>query len=91
MAKQMTTNQMVRLFAQVIDGDGTAKRRDNRARYSKFNWPAHCEGKAAASRGECHHNNPYDPDYQAKDFKRWNDGHAHVVEMLTPNITMAVG
>lgn len=83
MARLNTTNQMVREFARVI-GSNSAPR------YSKFNWPAHCEGKAAASRGEPHHNNPYDPDYQSKDFKRWNDGHAYVVEMLTQNMQLAV-
>lgn len=57
----------------------------NRPQYSKFNWPAHCEGKRAAHNGESHHNNPYDPDFQPKDFKRWNDGYNYVVQILLQN------
>ena len=59
-------------------------------RYSKFNHPAHCEGKAAAHNGECHHNNPYDPDGQPRQFRQWSAGYQHVIEAFAQNIHFTV-
>jgi hypothetical protein len=73
MAQITTTNQMIQEFSMILS---------NRPRFTKFNWPAHCEGKGAAMQGEMRDSNPYDSKYQSKDYQRWNEGFDYVTETL---------